>query len=250
MASNSPFDIDTTSIGLTVTDNIPLSVIHAVLDEILATCLNDDGIVQVYFDVRRPRIDPVVCVNALSLFYTYGRGHQLCRTEQWVFDVLINRAYSQGTRYYVTPECFLFFLARLLKRAPSVRRRIMSALVERVNERLGRNDTNSLAISMRLLSAHTLGINQRTTNRIGIDLEQLCILQQADGSWDEGPFYRYGTRDVSIGNRGLTTAMAINAIRAYRQENLSARQNMHLFIVVFLLWSIYYLFLFFSQTQQ
>ena len=242
VADNLPFDIDTTSIGLTVTDNISLSVIHGVLDEILATCLNDDGIVQVYFDVRRPRIDPVVCVNALSLFYTYGRGHQLRRTEQWVFDVLINRAYSQGTRYYATPECFLFFFARLLKRASSVRRRILSTLVERVKEHLGQFDTDPLAISMRLLTAHALGISQRTTNRIAIDLEQLCILQQADGSWDEGPLYKYGSRDVSIGNRGLTTALAINAIRAYRRENPPARKNMRLFIVAFLLCCIYFFF--------
>ena len=56
---------------------------------------------QTYFDPQRPRFDPVVCVNVLSLFYSYGRGHELEKTLRWVYDVLLHRAYTDGSRYYV-----------------------------------------------------------------------------------------------------------------------------------------------------
>ncbi|CAF0845846.1 unnamed protein product [Adineta steineri] len=217
MALNFPCDIDTTSIGLTVLDNISSSVIHNVLDQILSTCLSDDGIIQVYFDSHHPRVDPVVCVNALALFYTHGRGHEVHRTEQWVYDVLVHRAYKQGTRYYNTAECFLFFLARLLKRAPLVREKMISVLWARIEERLANHETDPLVIALRLLAADAIGMTEKTTPRIAIDLEQLCMLQEADGSWNGGPFLKYGSHNISMSNRGLTTALAVNAIRAYRQ---------------------------------
>ena len=72
----------------------------SVMDEML-TYLNKDGIIQTYFDPTRPRIgkvtpsthfclvfnidampplDPIVCVNVLTLFYKYGRGDELDST--------------------------------------------------------------------------------------------------------------------------------------------------------------------------
>jgi len=36
--------------------------------------------------------------------------------------------------------------------------------------------------------------------------------QCQDGSWEPGWMYRYGSTGVKIGNRGLTTALAVKAI--------------------------------------
>ncbi|KAJ3774720.1 Haloacid dehalogenase-like hydrolase-domain-containing protein [Lentinula raphanica] len=63
-----PCDVDTTSIGITCSDHMSLERKHEVMDAILELP-NADGIPQVYFDAFRPRIDPVVCVNVLTLFY-------------------------------------------------------------------------------------------------------------------------------------------------------------------------------------
>lgn len=101
-----PCDADTTSIGFTVLDDIPLSTKHHVMDDML-NLRNADSILQVYFDASRPRIDPIVCVNVLTLFYTYGRGDELRETFQWVESVLKHRAYLDGTRYYEPAEAFL-----------------------------------------------------------------------------------------------------------------------------------------------
>ena len=203
---------------MTVTNHVPLSVIHSVLNEILSKYINKDGIVQVYFDTSRPRTDPNVAVNVLTLFYKYGRGHELIVTEKWVLDVLITRAYVQSTRYYPLSECYLFLLTRLFKCAPEVKNRMMPVFIERVHERLGRCDGDPLAISMRLLAAHAVGLSIANNKQIAIDLEELRKLQGLDGSWYSINLCSYGSSDVKIGNKGLTTALAVNAILAYQNE--------------------------------
>lgn len=164
---------------------------------------------QTYFDHRRPRFDPVVCVNALSLFYAYGRGAQLQRTLSWVHEVLLNRAYLDGTRYYETAECFLFFLSRLLSTSgdPDLHSLLKPLLKERVQERIGA-DGDSLALAMRILVCDFVGVRDE------VDLRTLLTLQCEDGGWEVGWMYKYGSSGISIGNRGLATALAIKAVEA------------------------------------
>ncbi|KAG1813726.1 HAD-like domain-containing protein [Suillus variegatus] len=200
-----PFDLDTTSLGLTVMGS-PEDVAHSVMDDML-DYIDDDGIIQTYFDHRRPRVDPVVCVNALTLFYSYGRGHQLDRTLHWIREVLLHRAYLDGTRYYATPECFLYFLGRLLEISSDVYLAvyIKPLLIERVRERIGA-DGDALALSMRLRLCAYLGLHN------DVDLRTLLPLQCEDGGWEIGWIYKYGSSGIRIGNRGLTTSLAVKAI--------------------------------------
>ncbi|KAG2342940.1 HAD-like protein [Suillus weaverae] len=209
-----PFDLDTTSLGLTVMGS-PEDVAHSIMDEML-DYIDDDGIIQqsqTYFDHRRPRFDPVVCVNALTLFYSYGRGHQLDRTLHWIREVLLHRAYLDGTRYYATPECFLYFLGRLLEISNDVYLAvyIKPLLIERIQERIGA-DGDALALSMRLRLCAYLGL------RNDVDLRTLLPLQCEDGGWEIGWIYKYGSSGISIGNRGLTTSVAVKAILEMQQR--------------------------------
>lgn len=50
-----PSDLDTTSIACMVSDHFSAEVKNDIMDEIL-TLKNQDGIIQTYFDVTRPRI--------------------------------------------------------------------------------------------------------------------------------------------------------------------------------------------------
>ncbi|KAG2074605.1 hypothetical protein BDR04DRAFT_1173187 [Suillus decipiens] len=200
-----PSDLDTTSLGLTVMGG-PEDVAHSVMDDML-DYIDDDGIIQTYFDHRRPRIDPVVCVNVLTLFYSYGRGHQLNRTLRWIRDVLLHRTYLHGTRYYATPECFLYFVGRLLEISNDayLEAYIKPPLIKRIQERIGA-DGDALAFSMRLLLCAYLGL------RNDLDLRNLLALQCEDGGWEIGWIYKYRSSGVKIGNRGLTTSLAVKAI--------------------------------------
>jgi hypothetical protein len=57
----------------------------------------------------------IVSLKVFSLFHSRGRGHELVKTLDWFLGLLEHRAYLEGTTYYVTAECFLFFSARLLR---------------------------------------------------------------------------------------------------------------------------------------
>ncbi|KAA1477767.1 hypothetical protein DENSPDRAFT_844968 [Dentipellis sp. KUC8613] len=210
-----PCDLDTTSIGLMVLEPA-YEEISRTMDEMLQY-VDEDGIIQTYFDHDRNRIDPVVCVNVLTLFYTHNRGHELARTLHWVRDVLRYRAYLDGTRYYATAECFLYFLSRLLGTSDDAELHaelealLRARLQERVGTRLA-DDEDALALAMRLSACVSLGIDNDA------DLKALLALQREDGGWDASWIYKYGSSGIMIGNRGVTTALAVQAIGATRKH--------------------------------
>ncbi|KAG6861091.1 hypothetical protein C0995_004028 [Termitomyces sp. Mi166 len=212
-----PFDLDTTSLALTVLRR-EKELAFSVMDEMLEY-VGPDGIILTYFDHRRPRFDPIVCVNALSLFYSYGRGNELQKTLQWVHEVLRNRAYLEGTRYYETPECFLFFTSRLLASSgdQELHATLKSLLKERVQERIGA-EGDALALAMRIIVTDFVGIRNE------VDLRALLPLQCEDGGWEIGWMYKYGSSGIRIGNRGLTTALAIKAIEAMSAPSIPLSQ--------------------------
>ncbi|KAG0697555.1 Haloacid dehalogenase-like hydrolase-domain-containing protein [Suillus ampliporus] len=199
-----PSDLETTSLGLTVI-NRPGDVAHSIMDEML-DYIDDDGIIQLCFDHRRPRFDPFCCVNILALFYSYGRGHQLDRTLHWIHEVLLHRAHLHGTQYYETPECFLYFLGRLLEISndASLAAYLKPLLIERVQERIGA-EGDATALSMRLRLCAYLGLRNE------VDLHTLLPLQCEDGGWEIGWMYHFSS-GIKIGNRGLTTSLAMKAI--------------------------------------
>ncbi|TRM57272.1 HAD-like domain-containing protein [Schizophyllum amplum] len=207
---NFPFDADTSSIGLTIAEDITEETKHRVMDEMLRL-RNTDGILQVYFDPSRPRVDPIVCVNALCFFYFNGRGDELSETLDWVEAVLRHRAYLHGTRYYEPAEAFLYFLCRLLAISERARGRLGALLRERCRERVNMPG-DALALAMRVISCRATGVDATA------DMQRLLEMQQVDGGWEQGWFYKYGSNGVLIANRGFTTALAINAIRAWKVD--------------------------------
>ncbi|KAG7442331.1 uncharacterized protein BT62DRAFT_906311, partial [Guyanagaster necrorhizus] len=121
---------------------------------------------------------------------------------------LLHRAYVQGSRYYKTAECFLFFLYPFISDCddPVVHTRFYPLLKERITEQIGAAG-DGLALAMRLVVCHFTGV------RNGIDLQTLGAFQCEDGGWDTRLIYKCGTSGLSIGNRGLTAVMAIHAIQ-------------------------------------
>ncbi|KAM5539704.1 hypothetical protein V8D89_006517 [Ganoderma adspersum] len=205
-----PDDMDTTSLTCTVLDHFTAEVKDEIMDEMLRY-KNRDGIMQVYFTDDRPRFDACVCVTILAFFHANGRGDDLPETLEFVYNTLANRAYENGTAYYLGGDPFLFFLSRLLRlsKSLSVRQRFGSLFAERVRERFGLPG-DALALAMRVLAAASVGVHDVQ------DYQWLLSLQEDDGSWPLGCMYIYGLSGIGIGNQGLTTAMALEAIQRYR----------------------------------
>ncbi|KAK5166035.1 uncharacterized protein LTR77_008296 [Saxophila tyrrhenica] len=211
-----PDDFDTTSAAILVLEPKDEALVHSVLDEMLEYS-SVDGILHTYYDHVRPRIDPIVCINVLRLFSKYGRASELSRTAQWVRDVLYHRAYLNGTRYYPTAEAFLYFFSRYLETTEETVLRdkpdLIVVLKQCLTERLGTKG-DALCIAMRLLAGAYVGIHSP------LDLAALRSMQCEDGGWEAGCVYRYGSTGISIGNRGLATALAVGAIS--KQNALTA----------------------------
>ena len=145
-------------------------------------------------------------MNVLTLFYTYGRGHELHETLDWVEKVLKYRAYTAGTYYYVGGDLFLFFLSRLLQISSEVRQCLGHIFKERVQERFG-VEADSLSLAARILAAVAVDMVDRR------DLETLLSMQCEDGSWGNSWFFKTPETAMRIRNDGATTALAVHAIQ-------------------------------------
>ncbi|KAF3014150.1 hypothetical protein E8E14_000141 [Neopestalotiopsis sp. 37M] len=212
MTTHLPPDADTTAIAyLSMPERYLTTAVDPkfAMDE-MAKNLDHDGIMQMYFDAERPRTGPEVCCNILRMFHRFGYDtHPAAKkTEDYVVCCLDNSACLDGNRHYTAPETFLYFVARLHSetRSEALRRRlrgIKAHLEGRLNE-----PTNPLALALRLFACQILAVEPTLYRR---DLERLLALQDEDGGWPAGQLCCLGRTRVPIGNRGLTTALALSA---------------------------------------
>lgn len=72
-----------------------------------------------------------------------------------------------------------------------------------------------MELSMRILAGITVEVGSYNFGLAGVwkkDFLQLQALQCGDGGWETGWLCRYGKTGILIGNRGLTTALAIKVL--------------------------------------
>jgi len=110
------------------------------------------------------------------------------------------------------PNVSCFFASRLLDSSNDAELHYLlePLLKERVQERIGA-EGDALALAMRILACASVGVRDE------VDLRTLLPLQCEDGGWEIGWVYKYGSSGIKIGNRGLTTALAVNAIEAVKR---------------------------------
>lgn len=121
--------------------------------------------------------------------------------------MLLDRSYLQGTRYYPSADCCLGFIGRLLRSSsdPHLQMTLGPLLKSRVRERVGAGGS-ALDLAMRIVTCAQMGVACHDDRRA------LLSMQHADGSWEPGWMYQYGSTGVKIGNRAVTTAMAVAAL--------------------------------------
>lgn len=143
----------------------------------------------------------------MVLFYLHGRSHEVRRSLDWVCDVLKRGEHLDGTRYYPSPDAFLYFASRLLEKSPDAQlhARLAPLVTRRLLERVGLAG-DPMELAMRILVCKQLAVAN------GIDLAKLIGMQCSDGGWEVGWLYRFGSTGIKAGSRGLTTALAIKAI--------------------------------------
>jgi hypothetical protein len=207
-----PADADCTALGLSVLLRGQCRVFeqaNRALDHIIENC-NIDGVVETYFDPTGERagiVDPVVCANVLYLATMLGRGPELRPTREYLHRVLLAREFNQGTRYYHSPDTFLYFTARLVRQFPILHAQLLGPLVDAVRERQSETEF-PLDIAQRVIISQWLRIDD------GGEWRKLIDLQQDDGCWPADSLFRYGRKQIFFGSRSFTTAFALRALVA------------------------------------
>jgi hypothetical protein len=206
-----PEDVDDTAYAL-LSFSPPAASANPILDRFLAHRHHRDGLVQIYFDDSRPRVCPVVLVNVVRVFYHYGRGADVQNELKHVRNILLNRAYVNGTAHYLLAEPFLYFLASLVEANPGKTeiQSLCPPLVTRLRERVGRQD-DSFAVAARVLACQAMGV------WVDSDVTYLKELQEVDGGWEIGWVCCYGRSKKRIGSRGVVTAFATKALEQERR---------------------------------
>jgi hypothetical protein len=201
-----PTDADDTVYGL-LAFSPPAASANATLDRFLTNRHSRDRLVQIYFDETRARVYTNVLVNIVRVFYHYGRGADVQNELDHVRNVLLNRAYVNGTGVHLLAESFLYFLASLVEANPDKAeiQSLRKPLVARLWERVGRKD-DSFAVAARALACQAMGV------WTGSDVSFLKELQDVDGGWEIGWVCRFGCSRKRIGSRGVATAFAIKAL--------------------------------------
>jgi hypothetical protein len=115
-------------------------------------------------------------------------------------------------------------LARFIYKVPAIREPLVPLFKARVSERFG-TDGDGLALAMRLIAACVVSLDSP------LDYDKLLWLQQQDGSWT-GQYYYFPRTRLMVGNDGLATALAVNAIEGINQ----LRQTGH---VTLKMWEVY-----------
>ncbi|PFH63106.1 hypothetical protein XA68_17750 [Ophiocordyceps unilateralis] len=207
-----PNDSDTTSLAMAVFDDTVSAEDKSVAMSTILSHLSPDGLPYCWFDTNRPRFCHCICANVYRFFCLNNRHQDLPSVYNYLYDLLQSKAYLLGTRYYESPDWFLFILADLCARRPHDLGLLdmRKLLVLRLQERVG-GDEIVLNACMRLLSAQMLGLTDVQ------DLERLLNAQQLDGGWELSWLWHYGREPGKVGSRGVVTAMAVNGIRRARE---------------------------------
>lgn len=200
-----PFDADDTALhtyGLAGEQTLR-RVAERILDNV-----NSDGLIELYFTDERPRVDSVVCASALYLIYLVGyQDAQAARlTEDFLYALLANDGYTQGSLYTPSPDFFLYTLFRVARRSPGFRARFEDLLTARLTQRIG-TTTEPAGLALRVIMCRTLHIPN------DIDYDRLLAQQNPDGSWDPAPIRLFPSVGGVGYNRALDTTFAAQAVR-------------------------------------
>lgn len=206
-----PADADCTALGLSVLLRAGAMVTeraHAALD-LIAKNVNSEGVIETYFDPTGERagiVDPVVCANVLYLAHQLGRGDEFQPTLSYLREVLVNRQFRQGTRYYHSPDTFLYFTARFVRRFHQVHGLLLTPLREALRERQC-SSNHTIDLAQRVIAAQWIREDDAGEGQL------LLNRQERDGCWPADSLFHYGRKKIYFGSRVLATAFALRAVR-------------------------------------
>jgi len=208
-----PPDMETTAFGLSAlleNGRIDTGLTKEIAEEMLQS-KNKDGIIQVYFpdSTKGNRIDWVSATNIVYLLELLGMHNEASETLDWILGILRRKDYMNGSRYYESPDAFLYFLSRLLK-FPKCKDLFEEHLRREIECRDGVT-TFPIDVAMRVTTSKKLGVLNKSDQGV------LISTQQEDGGWPSDSIYHWGRSLGYFGSRTISTGFSIEALKQSSQ---------------------------------
>lgn len=193
---------------------VVLNALHPVLLELRSGLRSPSETIRLREFVEgrpQPRTATANIADIVAANLAYATGH------------LLSGAWREGTRYYASPEAFLFGFADLLAHFPEIgdvfplRDPLLEALDDRNNA-----DRNSLDLAFAALTRRRLGDDPTA------ELTRLVARQADDGAWrDFSPLFQLGTSTPRLyfGSVAQTTAFAVLALTQVEIHPPSSRDG-------------------------
>ncbi|PNP43798.1 hypothetical protein TGAMA5MH_04080 [Trichoderma gamsii] len=206
-------DCDTTSYAMCTLEDIPAHEKDAAMDAILSN-LSPDNLPLCWFNKSRPRLCHGIIANAFRFFALEGKGSLLAHTYLFLCRLLRTKTYELGSRYYENVDYMPYILSNLCSRRPTDPSLVemRELLKNEIRDRSG-CDSDVLGAALRILSAQAMRIPYAKR-----DVRVLLESQQLDGGWARVWLFKYGKEDIKVGSRGVITAMAVKALRQYKED--------------------------------
>lgn len=187
---------------------------------------NEEGVLEVYYRAspeHRGRVDHCVLANVMYLLCQLDRFEAAAPSWRCLTEFLESDAYLFGTRYYPSPDVFLYFVSRLVRDFPEPRATLLEPLRKRLLDRQGA-DTPCFDRALRIAACANVGL------AAGEDLLVVASARRDDGSWAISPFFRYGRTPRYFGSEALSTmvgaqALASAASLSKRSASLGSRRD-------------------------
>ncbi len=154
---------------------------------------------------RRQRFDPIVNINAQVLAVLLGAKKSFKTNQDYIIEHLRNGNYLQGTRYYHSPDTFLYFVARLSDVDSDFKELIYNDFKQAIQKRL-RTTCQPLDMAQRMIIGNKWGLN------IDWEIEKLLSLQRVDGSLPTDSLFHFGNGNGYFASPALSTAFFVQAL--------------------------------------
>ncbi|MBI5389284.1 hypothetical protein HZB01_02800 [Candidatus Woesearchaeota archaeon] len=206
-----PQDTDTTAWAVSTLfemQKIGEAALHKSIDLVVGN-IDGDGVIKVYFDPEKyGRVnwrDHVALANVLYLLNLDKRVGEAFPSLVYVSDALRKGDYENGSRYYQSPDMFLYALGRLMK-FPEMKSLFEDGLKKELSRRIGQTEY-PLDLAMRVTTAKVVGLEN------GEERRKLMSMVRIDGSFPPDAIYHYGSKAGYFGSSFITTVFAIEALR-------------------------------------
>lgn len=172
--------------------------------KIITDNVNSEKLILVYYEpcYKENWLDHTAMTNILYLLNQTGTNQLAEPTLNHVINVLQNKEYLKGSRYYSSPLMFLYFFSRLFdfEYFQQFKKIVKEQLIEIPPSE------DPLDLAYKIIIAKKL--NMKCDQEI-----ELLVKQQAkDGGWPFDAVYRFGKKEIYFGSRAITTAFALHAL--------------------------------------